>query len=224
MRRQLSQDEGTIFRYATHENSILRAIARQLSDSNEADKDELIAFIRSVTHNNDDKKGEEIYQGERDMVDLLQVVKRYFYQLDEMHGSNSIKQVLPAVLNSSDYLKQKYCQPIYGAEIKSQNISADKPLAWIQIDANGHVESPYHQLPSVGELIGMSEGDMAQMELLSTDEKDFEVANGGAALTAYSKLMFTTDLRMTDALREALLRYCELDTMSMVFIWEYFQQ
>lgn len=224
LRRQLSQDNGTIFRYATHENSILRAIARQLGDSNEADKDELIAFIRSITHNNDDKKGEETYQGERDMVDLLQVVKRYFYQLDEMHGSNSIKQVLPAVLNSSDYLKQKYSQPIYGAEIKSQNISADKPLAWIQIDANGHVESPYHQLPSVGDLIGMSEGDMAQMEVLSTDEKDFEVANGGAALTAYSKLMFTNGLCMTKALREALLRYCELDTMSMVFIWEYFHQ
>lgn len=26
----------------------------------------------------------------------------------------------------------------------------------------------------------------------------------------------------TDALSKALLRYCELDTMSMVFIWEYF--
>ena len=224
LRRQLSQDEGTIFRYATHENSILRAISRQLSDSNEADKDELIAFIRSITHNNDDKKGEEIYQGERDMVDLLQVVKRYFYQLDEMHGSNSIKQVLPAVLNTSDYLKQKYSQPIYGSMIKSQNIPKDNPLAWIQMDANGHVESPYHLLPSVGQLIDMSEEDMAQMELLSTDEKEFEVANGGAALTAYSKLMFTSDLQMTDALREALLRYCELDTMSMVFIWEYFRQ
>ena len=29
---------------------------------------------------------------------------------------------------------------------------------------------------------------------------------------------------MNEALREALLRYCELDTMSMVFIWEYFYQ
>ena len=224
LKRQLSKDNGTIFRYATHENSILCAIARQLADSQEPDKDELIAFIRTITHYN--RKGDEAnhYQGKRDMVDLLQVVKRYFYQLDEMHGSNSIKQVLPAVLNSSDYLKQKYCHPIYGSQIKSQNISADKPLAWIHIDDDGHVDSPYHQLPSVGELIDMSEEDMSQMETLSTNETDFEVANGGAALTAYSKLMFTDDLCMTDALREALLRYCELDTMSMVFIWEYFRQ
>ncbi len=221
LRRQLSQDEGTIFRYATHENSILRTIAKQLADSNEPDKDELIAFIRSVTHNHDEKKG-ELYEGRRDMVDLLQVVKRYFYQLDEMHGSNSIKQVLPAVLNSSQNLKEKYSKPIYGSQIKSCNISSDEPLAWITIDAAGHVDSPYHQLPSVGDLIGMSDEDMDQMEQLSTDEKDFEVANGGAALTAYNKLMFCDGETMNEALREALLRYCELDTMSMVFIWEYF--
>lgn len=221
LRRQLSQDEGTIFRYATHENSILRTIAKQLADSNEPDKDELIAFIRSVTHNHDEKKG-ELYEGLRDMVDLLQVVKRYFYQLDEMHGSNSIKQVLPAVLNSSQNLKEKYSKPIYGSQIKSCNISSDEPLAWITIDAAGHVDSPYHQLPSVGDLIGMSDEDIDQMEQLSTDEKDFEVANGGAALTAYNKLMFCDGETMNEALREALLRYCELDTMSMVFIWEYF--
>jgi hypothetical protein len=164
-----------------------------------------------------------VYQGERDMVDLLQVVKRYFYQLDEMHGSNSIKQVLPAVLNSSQYLKDKYSQPIYGSLIPSCNISANQPKAWITLDTDGHVESPYHQLDSVGSLIGMSEEEMMQMEQLSTDEKDFEVANGGAALTAYNKLMFCEGEKMSSALREALLRYCELDTMSMVFIWEYFK-
>jgi len=32
------------------------------------------------------------------------------------------------------------------------------------------------------------------------------------------------DGSMTPALREALLRYCELDTMAMVFIWEFFNQ
>jgi hypothetical protein len=50
------------------------------------------------------------------------------------------------------------------------------------------------------------------------------VANGGAALTAYNKLMFCEGEGMNDALRQALLRYCELDTMSMVFIWEYFNE
>lgn len=55
------------------------------------------------------------------------------------------------------------------------------------------------------------------------DDADINVANGGEALAAYSKLMFCEDNKvMSGALRQALLRYCELDTMSMVFIWEYF--
>lgn len=54
------------------------------------------------------------------------------------------------------------------------------------------------------------------------EEDDMTIANGGAALTAYSKLMFCKSTDMNKALREALLRYCELDTMAMVFIWEYF--
>ena len=103
-------------------------------------------------------------------------------------------------MNSSDYLKQKYCQPIYGSIIPSCNIKETEPLAWIKLEADGHVDSPYHQLPSVGELIGMSEEDMNQMEQLSTNDTDFEVANGGAALTAYNKLMFCEGQGMNDAL------------------------
>ena len=50
-----------------------------------------------------------------------------------------------------------------------------------------------------------------------------QVNNGGAALTAYAKLQFA-GLEMTAALRDALLCYCELDTLAMVFIWEYFNE
>jgi hypothetical protein len=60
-------------------------------------------------------------------------------------------------------------------------------------------------------------------DMLEKMGEDMTIANGGAALTAYNKLMFC-DGSMTGALREALLRYCELDTMAMVFIWEFFNQ
>lgn len=221
LKKQLEKDNGTIFRYANHENSILRTIANQLEESKESDKNELISFIDTITHCKVD--GKTIY-GDRDMVDLLDIVKRYFYNLDEMHGSNSIKKVLPAVLNSSQHLKDRYSKPIYGSEIPSKNISAEEPLAWIKFEEDGHIDSPYHQLASVGELIGLSDDEIAMMEIEEDDE--FTVANGGAALTAYNKLLFCQDQDgenlKSGALREALLRYCELDTMSMVFIWEYF--
>lgn len=221
LRDQLKNDNGTIFRYANHENSILCAIYEQLAESTEFDKDVLMKFIQDITHKTVDYK--DVWRGPRDMVDLLDVVKRYFYNLEEMHGSNSLKQVLPAVLNNSDYLKRKYSQPIYGSSIKSLNISSNEPIAWISFEDDGHIDSPYHKLPLVSQFIGMSEADMEKMERYTTTDEEFKVANGGAALTAYNKLLFCDGNKcMTAALREALLRYCELDTMSMVFIWEYF--
>lgn len=215
LREELTKDDGTIFRYATHENSILRAIYRQLEASDEADKDELMAFIDSITYLKDDKV--YVHIGERNMVDLQEVVKRYYYQYDEMLNSNSIKQVLPAVLNTSKFLQEKYQEAIYGTEIPSLNISHESPMAWIAYTEDGKVDNPYHLLQSVGELIGENIDDSDSQE-----DEDMTVANGGAALTAYSKLMFCKDDIWDDALREALLRYCELDTMAMVFIWEYF--
>ena len=213
LKNQLCIDQGTIFRYANHENTILNAIASQLADSSEPDKDELIAFIRTITHTKEEC-------GPRNMVDLLEVVKRYFYEPKEMGGSNSIKVVLPAVLNVSQYLKDKYSQYIYGGEEEIHSCNHTEPIAWIDIDANGHVKNPYHLLEPVSKLAGLDECDEVYVNA-HNDEDEFTVANGGSALTAYSKMMFC-DCAMSSALREALLRYCELDTMAMVFIWEYF--
>jgi hypothetical protein len=51
---------------------------------------------------------------------------------------------------------------------------------------------------------------------------DENLANGGAALTAYAKMQFT---EMNEEERtlvvKGLLRYCELDTLAMVIIYEY---
>lgn len=216
LKSQLEQDNGTIFRYSHHENNILNAIKEQLKLSNEPDKEELIEFINSITHERDKRIGE------RDMIDLCDIVKKFYYCYSQMHGSNSIKQVLPAVLNSSSYLQNKYSQKIYGKDIPSQNIPADEPIAWISRMADRTIDNPYHLLPSVATYLGLTEEQAQKLEDSQSESVDnMTVANGGAALTAYSKLMFC-DGQMDQALRTALLRYCELDTMAMVFIWEYF--
>ncbi len=219
LREQLGHDEGTIFRYSNHENTILNTIRRQLVDGNERDKDDLIRFIDAITHDS----GAERKGGPCDMVDLWDVVKRYFYEPREMRGRTSIKVVLPAVLNASQFLKDKYSKPIYGKAIHSCNIPASDPLAWIEIDsATGHIENPYHKLPSVSEILKL---DGITDDILEREDDDMTVANGGAALTAYNKLMFSDSVAVqTKALRKAMLRYCELDTMAMVFIWEFFNQ
>ena len=48
-----------------------------------------------------------------------------------------------------------------------------------------------------------------------------KINNGGMALIAYARLQFE-DLPAVERkkLREALLRYCELDTLAMVMLYE----
>jgi len=136
LKAALEKDNGTIFRYAPHENTVLNHIARQLADSDEPDRDELIDWIKTITHNT--ATG---HIGERDMIDLWDLVKKHYYQLD-MEGSNSIKQVLPAMLNSSKYLQDKYSKPIYTSRNYTDQV-------WIQRDAAGRVKDPYKLLPAV---------------------------------------------------------------------------
>mgnify|MGYP002856983360 CR=1 FL=1 len=213
LKADLEQGNGTIFRYSHHENTILNAIAKQLYESSQPDKSELIEFIYSITH--DDKKKRK--GGPRDMVDLCDLVKKSYYH-PSMKGSNSIKVVLPAVLNTSEFIKEKYSKPIYGSEVKSLTIPADKPISWITYEDDGvTVKNPYKLLPPVSEYLGMDEATMEAIDEAASKN----IANGGSALTAYSELQFSDGIK-SEALSKALLRYCELDTMAMVFIWEYF--
>ena len=52
-----------------------------------------------------------------------------------------------------------------------------------------------------------------------------EPADGGAALTAYGKLQYT-DMSIEEriAIKNSLLRYCELDTLAMVMIYEHLKE
>ena len=215
LKGQLDKDKGTIFRYSHHENTILRVIYEQLGSSDVQDKEELTQFIDTITHYKTDRAA---YVGDRDMVDLAEVVLKYYYH-PMMKGSYSIKKVLPAVLNSSDFIKDKYSKPVYGStEMPSLNITADRPKTWIEFTDDGLiVKDPYHLLPSISSYI-----DEAP-EVNFNEYADSIVANGGAALAAYSKLQFS-DLTLQPTLEKALKVYCELDTMAMVFIWEYFYQ
>ena len=219
LKAQLERDNGTIFRYATHENTILRAIRRQLVASDEEDKHELMSFIDSITHPT--RKEKEGAPGARDMVDLLDIVLRYYYH-PSMKGSNSIKAVLPAILNSSKVIQEKYKEPIYGDAIPSQNFKNGVTKTWISFNPDGTVKNPYKLLDSVATFLGVGDKELEQFDATYIQEGE-QIANGGAALAAYTKLQFTSEVE-TKALADALLRYCELDTMSMVFIWEYFHE
>ncbi len=218
LKKQLEEDNGTIFRYAGHENTILLAIRRQLESTDIPDRQELIDFIDNITHIGN------TYKGDRNMVDLLDIVKKYYYH-PSMKGSNSIKVVLPAVLNSSKYLQDKYKMKIYGSIIRSQNVGPEDAIAWVQFDEAGQVINPYKSLSPIARYITDNSEALSVLENKSDSEEidgDSQINNGGLALYAYGKMQFSNiSEEYRDALSKALLSYCELDTMAMVFILEY---
>lgn len=207
LKHDLEGDDGTVFRYSHHENSVLKQIAEQLRFSGETDKDELIAFIESITYDKDDR------YGERNMVDLCEVVVRYFYD-PTMKGSNSIKVVLPAVLRSRE-LQQMYEKP-YREYVDSPNF-ADFDFSLINYTdkAKGEVGNPYKFLPTIGAELFTESG---------APDSEERINNGGLANANYAKLQYdglSNEEKLK--LKNALLRYCELDTMAMVLIYQYFK-
>ncbi len=206
----LSQDQGTIFRYSTHENTILNAILDQLHSSDNDSKYELEVFIKSICQPKD-KHPHPWPIPKRNMIDLCEVVKKYYYN-PLTFGSNSIKHVLPAVLQSSKAVQEKYAKPIGKIQLTSKNFSPSH--VWLTGNQDGIV-SPYKMLPSVFDNLSLDDLDATLSDIENIND-------GGAALTAYGKIQYT---EMTASERneiaDALKRYCELDTLAMVMIYEH---
>src|SRR5690606_11797557 len=75
LKAELDKDDGTIFRYAAHENTVLNQILVQLNESTTEevnDKQELVDFIKTITHGAN-------HRGHRNMVDLKDLVQKFYY-------------------------------------------------------------------------------------------------------------------------------------------------
>lgn len=217
LKKQLEVDNGTVFRYSPHENTFLNHILIELFNSSEPDKEELIDFIKTITYKSSSveygKMDIEDWVGERNMVDLWEVLKLYYYN-PFTEGSNSIKYVLPSILKSSKFLKDKYTLPIYGTDdIKSLNF---KNHAWLTYK-DGEVNDPYKTLPET-----FVDIDPSIVETFVSAEK---ISDGGAAMTAYAKIQFSQMSEIErNSVIQSLLKYCELDTFAMIMLVEHWQE
>jgi hypothetical protein len=195
LRQAVGRDEGTILHYAEHERTVLADIARSLESAGHPSPNrDLAEWIQSILQPCDD--------GGR-MVDMKAMVQRHYYH-PLTHGSNSLKAVLPAILRTSRFLRDTYSLPVYGTPaMPSHNFSN---MTWI----DGHGHDPYALLPI--------------METIERDDRFFpddSIREGGTAMIAYAKCQFSEiSSGKVAALRGALLKYCELDTLAMAMLWQ----
>lgn len=213
LKKALAINDGTVFQFSPFENTTLNQIKIQLEESSEADKDELIKFIKSLTTPSKDTsyKG-EIWTPDRGIVDLCEVIKAYYYN-PLTRGSNSIKDVLPAVLKTSKFVINKFSKPIKDLNLTSKNFNDNK--IWLTKE-NGKVVDPYKSLGKIHK---------DQDDTLTLIGELDEINNGGAALTAYGRCQYKdmSDMERKD-IQNALLKYCELDTLAMVMIYEHLRE
>jgi hypothetical protein len=118
------------------------------------------------------------------------------------------------VIHDSEYIRNKYSSPIYGKNKEITSLNFDEHI-WIQEEKDF---DPYKTLPNVFE-------DYNEEKLDSLVQDMQQIAQGGAAMTAYAKLQFShVPENQREQIKQALLKYCELDTMAMVMIWDYWRK
>ncbi len=194
LRDALMGDDGTVLHWWTHENGVLEAILDQIVLDKHEDAESLIAFVGSLVGSAKSPKR---------LADLGTLVSQTVFYPGTA-GSSSIKEVLPAALRHSPTLRDRYSRPVYGTkEMPSLNF---KDWVWVKLQ-DGTVRDPYTLLdPSI--------------EHESGEAQSF-IANGGAAIIAYDQLQRPgLPAGERDRIRRQLLRYCELDTLAMVMIYQ----
>jgi hypothetical protein len=210
--KAIGNNTGTVFMWWPHENTTLNAILTELEEDLDLppDAEALKQFICDLTYKKE--QGKLIREGTRKMVDLCTLSKQAFFY-PATNASSSIKKVLPAVLDASSFLKQKYSEAIYGKSKAIPSLNFDSQVWWQS--QNGKVRNPYELLPRVFE-------DFTEEELSALDVDDeVQLKEGGAASMAYARLQFE-DLAapVREKIELALKKYCELDTLAMVMIVE----
>jgi len=138
-----------------------------------------------------------IESNEPDKADLMTFIKSITYDRDEdWIGPRNMVDLLDIVIKF-------YFHPSTGG---SNSIKYVLPAI---LKAQGKEGNPYKDLPPV-----FDQYDRETLDLLSTED---DIQDGGAALIAYRLMQFSV---MSDEerrkIKEALLRYCKLDTEAMV--------
>jgi hypothetical protein len=209
LKKSLETNEGSIFRYHNHENNVLNTIKKQLIVSTEPDKNELIDFIELITKY---KSNGSTFTGDRCMIDLHRLINDCYYNTEFAH-SLSLKVVLPAIISTDLELQNKYSKSLESTNINSLNFSSNH--CWLSPDKPNGLD-PYSNLPMPFE--GYSDGQLSDF-FVDADDK---ISNGGTAMMVYAKMQYTEmSIEERTALEKALLKYCELDTLAMVIVFEH---
>jgi hypothetical protein len=118
-----SANGGTVFRWGSHENTVLAALLDEQDDGDA----ELSASSRSFLET-------LLTTGDNPMVDLMRVCEKGYYAPGS-GASSSIKKLLLPTMRASRMLQYKYSRPYTGKNFTG--------MTWWQQDEHGELCDPY---------------------------------------------------------------------------------
>ena len=185
--------EGTVVQYSEFERNALKIIRKELLKE-EGEVADARELAEWIEHFIT-RRDSNAGKGPY-LADLGRLVRNYYYNT-HMGNSLSIKDVVQAILTKSSDLKRIYSQPYESANF-------DPVVWWQPVEGQKLVRNPYSILGDLKEGLG--------------------VRRGSEAMYVYGKLL---NDKLTESERlayvNALLKYCELDTLSMLMIYQYWE-
>lgn len=187
-------EEGTLVQYSNFERNALKTIRKELLHEQDSVHD---AGELTEWISGIIERNDSSHKSGPYLSDLSRLVKSYYYN-SEMEDSLSIKDVLQSIMAISPRLKNVYTKPYSSSNYDS--------TIWWQSDNKGTAMSPY------------------RLMLNDNEKQDEGVRRGTEAMVVYASLL-SEDLSPGDRerYRKALLRYCELDTLAMVMIYQHWK-
>lgn len=183
--------QGTLVQYSNFERNALKTIRKELKHDREKVAD---AGALNEWIGEIIRRNDSSHRSSPFLADLSRMVKSFYYNR-QMEDSLSIKDVLQSVLTVSPYLRELYTKPYNSSNFES--------MIWWQSDAKNEALSPYR--------------------LMVENEEEVEgVRRGTEAMVVYARLLSEElSAKQRKAYKKALLRYCEVDTLAMLMIYQH---
>lgn len=201
--RAVIGDAGTPLMWSPYENTQLRHLADWLRRMEPDTPSDLLAWVDDLVWI---RENGEVIKEDRLVDQYALVGKRWFHP--RMGGQTSIKVCLPAAL---------------------QVTTSPRINRWLAADdlllADGaRPENPYKLLPAL--VPGVQPGDLDEGCDAGAAASGAVITDGVEAMRAYQDMVYgrhMNDEAWRDLIRDALLRYCRLDTLAQMIIWEHWR-
>lgn len=124
-----------------------------------------------------------------------------------------MKRFLPAVLREPTWVRARYAEPIYGTDALPS--LSFRRRRWV-VEQDGEVLDPYRTQDPV-----FDDPDINRAFAWLERSEGEEIASGAAAMIACAMLQDpAVGATRRARLEHQLKRYCELDTLAMVMVYE----